>query len=318
MELDEWLSFIPLKKIINIGLNNKLTEIYNKKTKLNYIISFDVEFIRYLIKNEQKQNIHEMGGIILIKKNNKWYLYCIFHFNLKPLITNINQYYFLKSLYNTVSDKTNKKLIKIENKILPENNINNFEKMNITKIYLSKTKINKLVLLRCTDNEKLEKKLGKIKHMIKGSDLIKYPEYDLFKKSIYLINNDKEVLKRQINYQNKFINLTNLLFSKSLLIVKGKEDINALKNHTLMLNEKYIELNNIVDIAEYNDILHKKCNSAELEKTYYCLSNLNFTNDYKSYLKIIKDFTNLKAHNPLVDAYYTWIIYNIFLLNKIE
>ena len=85
---NDWLDLIPNKQIMNIEVENLL---YNSMTKLNYIISFDVEFIRYAIENRQVQTIHELGGIILNKKNNKWYIICIFHINMIPLITNIKQ-----------------------------------------------------------------------------------------------------------------------------------------------------------------------------------------------------------------------------------
>jgi 2-polyprenyl-3-methyl-5-hydroxy-6-metoxy-1,4-benzoquinol methylase len=103
------------------------------------------------------------------------------------------------------------------------------------------------------------------------------------------------------------------LFSKSYLIVKGVEDIKALKNHTILLNEEPVILTNYFDIAIYNEQLFKKCNSAELEKTFICLEKLNKTQLYNDYYQHIKTFTNLKAHNPLVDAYYTWVIFNIYL-----
>ena len=66
------------------------------------------------------------------------------------------------------------------------------------------------------------------------------------------------------------------------------------------------------DIAQYNNDLFNNCNSAELEKSFICLKNLNLTQKYDKYFKIIKKFTNFKAHNPLIDAYYTWIIFNIY------
>jgi len=152
--------------------------------------------------------------------------------------------------------------------------------------------------------------------MIKGYDL-KDNDYELFKKNIRLILNDSDCKSRQIteNNQKEFIKFTNYIFSNSYLIVKGLEDIKALKNHTLMLNEISIKLNNFFDIAQYNNILFKKCNSAELEKTYLCLEKLNLTQQYSTYLSLINKFTSMKAHNPLVDSYYTWLIFNLGLMN---
>ena len=69
---------------------------------------------------------------------------------------------------------------------------------------------------------------------------------------------------------------------------------------------------NYFDIAQYNNVLFKNCDSAELEKSYICLEKANLTQKYNQYFDIIKKFTNNKAHNPLIDAYYTWIIFNIY------
>lgn len=316
--IHKWLELIPKKEILNIMLDDNLSKLYNNKTNLNYIIIFDVEFIRYAINNRQVQTIHELGGIILEKKENNWYLLCIFHCNLIPLIKNIKQYYLLTSNYNTVSSETYNKLIENEKILLPENIIlikDDLHIINHNKIinrYLSKKNIKKLLK---EDFEIVKKKLSKIKYMIKGYDL-KDNDYELFKKNIQLILNDSECKSRQIseNNQKEFIKLTNEIFSNSYLIVKGLEDIKALKNHTLMLNEISIKLNNFFDIAQYNNILFKKCNSAELEKTYLCLEKLNLTQQYNTYLSFIDKFTDMKAHNPLVDSYYTWSIFNLGMM----
>jgi hypothetical protein len=325
-----WMNLINNKQILNIKLDDKLSKEYNNKTNLDYIISFDVEFLRYVVDHRQIQTIHEMGGLLFEKKSNSWYLICIFHINLKPIIQNINQYYLLTSKYNTLSDDVNDKVIKIENKLLLNNLFSNTQNMSITetkellyknkllKRYLSKKNINKLLNIKSNDFDKFIKKLSKINHMIKGSDLINFKEeYNMFKDIINLILNDPTVIEREIKEkdQNLFINLTNELFSKSYLIVKGIEDIKALKNHSLLLKQESLKLTHIFDIAIYNNILYQKCNSAELENSFLCLQNLKLTQKYDSFLKIINDFTHLKPHNPLVDAYYTWIIFNIFLFN---
>jgi hypothetical protein len=43
---------------------------------------------------------------------------------------------------------------------------------------------------------------------------------------------------------------------------------------------------------------------------------MNILIDYKKYFNIINNFTDIKAHNPLVDAYYTFIIFIVFELKK--
>ena len=320
--LNKWINMIPQKKILSIQLDNNLSNKYNKLTKLNYIISFDVEFIRYLINNEQVKTISELGGILLIKNNNIWFIYCTFHLNLKPLVNNINQYYLLTSNYNTLNENTYKKVFKNEKLLLPEfkineNNYNDILKNDpIINIYM---KPKQIIKLSKNSFDYINKKINKIKYIIKGYDLIKYPlQYNLFKKNINLILNDSEVKKRLIINDKKFINLTNLLFSQSYLIIKGLEDLKALKYHSILLKENPINLTNYYDIAIHNNFLFNKCNSAELEKTYKCLNNLNLLQKYNKYLNALFDNDILKAHNPLVDSYYTWIIFNVFLLNKIN
>jgi hypothetical protein len=235
-------------------------------------------------------------------------------------LNNKNQYYLLTSNYNTVSEKTKNKLIENEKDFLPENKITEktYEKTllndHLINLYIKPKQIDILLNLNI---DAILKKIEKIKYMIKGYDLLKLPnEYQKFINNIELILNDSNVKFRQVKDTNRFINLTNELFSSSYLIVKGLEDIKALKNHTILLKQNYINLKNIFDIAKYNNILFKKCNSAQLEKTYKCLENLNLLSKYNKYYDIINAFTEMNAHNPLVDAYYTFIIFIVFTLNN--
>ena len=67
--MEEWINLISNKKLINIKLEDNLSNKYNKLTKMKYIISFDVEFLRYSINNSQIQTIHELGGLLFEKKS---------------------------------------------------------------------------------------------------------------------------------------------------------------------------------------------------------------------------------------------------------
>lgn len=321
--LNNFLDNIPNKKILKIKLDDDISTLFNKITKLNYVISFDIEFIRYIIKYNQIHTINEMGGIIFVKTKKIWILHSIFHLNLHPFVSNIKQYYLLTSNYNTVSDKTYKKIIKNEKLLLPEYKINelNYKKIllydPIVKLYISKKQIDKL--LKNDNYNVIKNKIDKIKFMINGYDLIKLPkEYKLFTNNINLILNDSNVKFREITETVYFINFINELFSISFLIVKGIEDLKAIKNHTKLLKQNYIKLTNFFDIAKYNEILFTKCNSAKLENTYFCLQKMNLIDDYNKYYDVINEFTEMKAHNPLVDAYYTFIVFIIFKLKKIK
>jgi hypothetical protein len=160
--LNKWLNIIPNKKIIKIKLDNDIINIFNKITTLNYIISFDVEFMRFVIKNEQVKTINEMGGIIFMKVNNDWYLDSIFHFNLLPLVKNISQYYLLTSEYNTLSKKTYQKIIKNEKLLLPEYKINkkNYKNLLLTdpiiNLYLKPSQID---ILKNDNYDNVKKKI---------------------------------------------------------------------------------------------------------------------------------------------------------------
>ena len=277
MILDEWLNLIDNKLLLLIEL-----PFFNIKIKYNYIIIFDIEFLKFKINNKQIRSIHEMGGILLIKYNNIWYLKCIFHINLPPLENNPKNLYLLTSTYNTLSDYNIIKVQKLENelliynKIMNNNNLSNFQIYNLIKndrlsnIYFKKyiKKINKI------DINIIFKHLDKIKHVIFGNDIIKFhKEYTIFSKITNIILNDPLVIKRTVYNHKLFLKLTNELFIQSFLIVKGIEDLKALKYHSMLLNIKSYNFD-YFDIAQYNNDLFNNCNSAELEKSFICINIL--------------------------------------------
>jgi hypothetical protein len=318
MILDEWLKLIDNKLLLFIEL-----PFLNIEIKNNYIIIFDIEFLKFKINFKQMRSIHEMGGILLIKQNNMWYLKCIFHINLPPLEKNPNNLYLLTSTYNTLSTDNNLKVQKLENKLLVYNQIVDKKNLSNSEILdlIKKDKISNIYFKKyikkfdTIDISIVLKYLNKTKHIIFGSDIKKFnKEHEIFVKIINIIFNDPLVIQRTINNHKLFLKLTNELFIQSYLIVKGIEDLKALKYHSMILNIKSYDYTDFsyFDIAQYNNILFTKCNSAELEKSYICLEKLNLTQKYDKYFEIIKQFTNYKAHNPLIDAYYTWIIFNIY------
>ena len=151
----------------------------------------------------------------------------------------------------------------------------------------------------------------------------KYHKTHLFKQINDLYLNDsyiKSITVPIVNHDKVLINFMNSVkFSKCLNIIKGFEDLKALNNHALLLNcvNQNIIINNdinYVDIADYNDDLYKKCGSAKLYETYLCLMKYKQLDNetwirvgdalLKNYMKL-----NMKPHNPLVDAYYTLIVY---------
>lgn len=329
MILEDWIQLIPNKLFLSIKINENLNEIYNKLNQ-QYIIIFDVEFLKFKINFKQIQTIHEMGGIILVKENNNWYLKYIFHINMPLLQNNHNNLYLLTSTYNTLTDENTKKVKEIEEellihpKLVDKQNLSNesiieiIKNNKLSKLYLNNKKIKKLLQIKKKNYDKFIKELGRIKYLVYGNDLVRFKkEHKLFLEITNIILNDSTAKSRTIDKPYEFIKLTNELFSKSFLIIKGIEDIKALKNHSLLLNLRSYTNFKYFDISKYNNILFNKCDSAELEKTFICLEKMNLTQKYNECYEIIKTFTKEKAHNPLVDSYYTWIIYNIFLENKV-
>jgi hypothetical protein len=101
----------------------------------------------------------------------------------------------------------------------------------------------------------------------------------------------------------------------SLLMVKGNMDLIAIDNLMKKYNLPILPKTIIVyDIAYFNDIFRKLCESAQLENTYNCIIEKNlldseFNTDYKNiFQSLVLIDKKLIAHNPLVDSFYTLIV----------
>jgi len=93
-------------------------------------------------------------------------------------------------------------------------------------------------------------------------------------------------------------------YSRSLIIVKGTGDIEALENASKVYNFQYKKPLDVIDIAEWNEESNKLCKTAKLAGTFDCI---------KKYLnedvKKIADVLPLeKAHDPSTDASMTLLI----------
>ena len=325
----------------------------NKNKNKNNIISFDIEFISFIIKKTDDDNdklkfsektyngkksiktINEMGGLILSRHDNEWYFIAFFHFNLLPICNNSNLF-LLSSEYATVSDETLKKIRNYEIKLLPHeqfdveyfnflkklNNIelfNEVKKNKLIKLFLNNKKI--MNLIKTDDYDVFIKKLKKIKYNINGILLLNnkmMDEYNIFKNINNLILNDDLTKNRLIkkNDQIIFMNLMANIFSNNIMIVKGIEDFKAIYNHLIFYDIKYDYENKLYyDVAQHNQEIFNLCNSAELAKSYNCMKNKNKTIMYNTYYNSLKKNIKIKAHNPLVDSLFTWIIFNIFYSN---
>ena len=307
-----WLNNIPLKNIVNIKLCDKLQIILNKMTNKSSILIFDIEFQTYF----NNKHLLEMGGILFEKRNNEWYYYGNFHFNCPP-ITDITKLNIIQSDYINVTKETEKEILKIERNYLfykklekYKNNENKFIKyFNSIKnsSILKKRNIN----LDINDFNKIIKKVKDISFTLKKKDI----GIENFNKLWYLYLNDKHVIKITLYPNKKWLASFYDTLINSLLMVKGNMDLIAIDNLMKKYNLPILPKTIIVyDIAYFNDIFRKLCESAQLENTYNCIIEKNlldseFNTDYKNiFQSLVLIDKKLIAHNPLVDSFYTLIV----------
>jgi hypothetical protein len=120
---------------------------------------------------------------------------------------------------------------------------------------------------------------------------------------VYL--NDSNIKKhhKPKSWLKKFITT----YSESLIIVKGKSDIEALENACKYHKIDYKPPIAIVDIADWNKQSHKKCGTAKLEGTYDCI--VNEIPDSSGRKKRLRDILPLgEAHDPSSDAAMTLLV----------
>jgi hypothetical protein len=347
-DLYMWLQMIPNKHIFFDKLDKELCVAYSNITDKNYIISFDIEFLNY-INNKKKYEkyttntfrntkalkiIREMGGIVFSKYENDWYLIAFFHFNIDTKI-NKSKIFLLTHEYSTINDDTINKVIKLEEKLLPHYkyiNQNTYDNLflkskkeifhelysnNLIKLFISKKKINNLI--NENNYNKFIKTLKKITFLINGYILEKnnlLDELNSFNKINELILNDEAHNTRYIDklHLTGFLKLLNKIFLNSYLITKGIEDFKAIKNHSILFNINIdASLYSYYDIAKHNEKIFNLCKTAELKSSFDCLTTKKLTDKYYIFYEKLKKFIKIKAHNPLVDALFTLILFNIFI-----
>jgi len=308
-----WINNIPLKNLDTFKFNEKLQTILNKITSLSSILIFDIEFQ----SNFNEKYLLEMGGILLVKQNNKWYYYGNFHFNLPPVKT-LSKLNVILSDYINVSKQTEKKIINIEKQYLyhkklekykddPNQFITYFNSIKNLPIIKKKIKIN----LNKDNLKQIIKKTKEISFTLKLKDIGSENFYKIW--NLYL--EDKYVKKRTIIPTKEWLKSLYNTLTSSLLMVKGNMDIiainNLMKQYNLPVLPKTIL---IYDIAFFNDIFRKLCNNAQLENTYHCIIEKNLLDpelnkDFKQIFKsLVLNDKKLIAHNPLVDSFYTLIV----------
>jgi hypothetical protein len=309
-----WINNIPLKNLDTFKLNEKLQTILNKITSLSSILIFDIEFQSHF----NERYLLEMGGILLIKQDNKWFYYGNFHFNLPPVktLSNLN---VIISDYINVSKKTEKKIINIEKQYLYHRKLEKY-KDNLKKFikYYNSIKNSPIILkkkiivdLNKNNLNQIIKKIKETSFNLKLKDIGSGNFYKIW--NLYL--EDKYVKQRTIIPTEKWLKSLYDTLTSSLLMVKGNMDIiainNLMKQYNLPVLPKTIL---IYDIAFFNEIFRKLCKNAQLETTYHCIIEKNLLDpelnkDFKQIFKsLVLNDKKLIAHNPLVDSFYTLIV----------
>jgi len=93
-------------------------------------------------------------------------------------------------------------------------------------------------------------------------------------------------------------------YSESMIVVKGRGDIDALKNASILYGFDYLEPLDVTDIAIWNPVSYKKCGTAKLAGTFDCIKKKLDNNT-----KHLADYLPLeKAHDPSTDASMTLLV----------
>jgi hypothetical protein len=326
--------FQVFKDSKNKNLNNISYEIYQGKKMIRLI--------------------SEIGIILLLNINNSIYLGGLFHCGfLNKQFNKITLYTPFYHEYMSIQNNSLKQIIEIEQNIYPHliftniwndflehkntkkftddmlNFMNNNNVLKSIKSIFKKfeAQIYELISL-IEENQSLDnleniinKIINNLKNIIYNTLIKSFKNNNKFKKinKIYLA--DKYIKKILIKHElhNNFIKIFNLLISdkNSLNIIKGFEDIKAILNHNVYLNNTLnnVPSENIIDIAEYNSKIYELCSSAKLYESYICLNKENNKNN--KILEELKKYTSsniIKPHNPLNDAFYTLQVFILFNL----
>jgi len=96
-------------------------------------------------------------------------------------------------------------------------------------------------------------------------------------------------------------------YSESVIVVKGRADIEALENMCRIHEYQYFDPIDVVDIALWNPKSRKLCGTAKLEGTYDCITPR--VDDRGSKRRRLRDILPLeRAHDPTTDASMTLLV----------
>jgi hypothetical protein len=284
-----------------------------------YLIFLDIEFQNFNIKSKQYHYILEMG--IIVFEEGKDIPILIEHVNF-PLHDFPNMR-LLGIEYSTVSEKTEEKMIKNQDKLIITPDLNDIKKKQklinfipnkMVKGYLKEAiKNNNSKIIE--DNKELIEKQAKKAMYTYFYYYIPKEFKNIYETQINLYKNDELVNSRLVDPKEYLVKL-NKFFKNGLLVHKEKTDLEALKNDFDFYKIKS-NIKKTFDIAVYNNYFNS-VNSASLHNSYlYLYENKILKNkDLLKYHDKILEKVNLKMikfkpHNPLVDSFMTIFIYNL-------
>jgi hypothetical protein len=127
----------------------------------------------------------------------------------------------------------------------------------------------------------------------------------ILKESLDLYNSDKNIKDnhKPPSWIKKFLKA----YSESVIVVKGRADIEALENMCRIHEYQYFDPIDVVDIALWNPKSRKLCGTAKLEGTYDCITPR--VDDRGSKSRRLRDILPLeRAHDPTTDASMTLLV----------
>lgn len=130
-------------------------------------------------------------------------------------------------------------------------------------------------------------------------------QQSILKDSLKIYNGDSHIKKnhKPPSWIKKFLEV----YSKSLVIVKGKYDLESLENMCRIHGYTYTRPAGIYDIANWNLKSRKKCGTAKLEGTYDCITaELDDEINPRQRLRNILPLD--RAHEPTTDASMTLLV----------
>jgi len=316
------LSFIP---ITDSNLISSFNNINNYKP---ITLCLDIEFQsaitnsnKYILTQTIKKDnvakfIRELGMLFFIK-DQELNIYYIGHLflnfeSLTKLGFDLKSIKLIGSKYATTVEDVYNKMNHLEDnfKLKPDNKLrNNYLFQTLLPKHKRQTILDKL-----SDPEQLNyvnRQLTQIQHEIYGKYL-KDKDYDIFTELNNLYWGDSLVKDRLVLMENKydvFIELLTHIIDNSVLVIKGKLDIIAIKNSFMLISKQMIDINYYYDIETFNGFSNTHYKSSQLENTYKGLIETDVYKDIAKPLfdEIIVNIGN-KAHNPVVDSLFTIVV----------